>query len=76
MLDITYCVHYSSAGPVPKQDLNDCHAEGIPEYTAPSKKDSTRNLLTTFSDTVEVRFPTKKGKFETVAGRWCAAIQS
>ena len=34
------------------------------------KKDSTKDLLTIFSDLVNVKFK-QNGYFETVRGRWC-----
>ncbi|KAF5378162.1 hypothetical protein D9615_007596 [Tricholomella constricta] len=61
-----------------EEDLDERQAQGIPERAAPSKKDSTRDLLTVFSDRLEASFPCGKGEFETLEGRWAeteASIQ-
>ncbi|KAF5368777.1 hypothetical protein D9615_010411 [Tricholomella constricta] len=54
-----------------EEDLDERQAQGIPERAAPSKKDSTRDLLTVFSDRLEASFPCGKGEFETLEGQWC-----
>jgi hypothetical protein len=40
------------------------------------KKDTTKDLLTIFSDIVTVQFKKKSGAIETVKGRWCFPCKS
>lgn len=40
------------------------------------KKDTTKDLLTIFSDIVTVQFNKKNGAVETVRGRWCLPCKS
>ncbi|KAF8238858.1 hypothetical protein L208DRAFT_1064729, partial [Tricholoma matsutake] len=50
--------------------LDKHQGEGIASK-CPSKKDSMRDLLTVFSQTLKVSFKTKAGP-ELVTGRWCS----
>lgn len=51
-------------------DGNDDRDRYIPqEYNV--KKDSTKDLLTVFSDLVTVKFRQQNGDVETAKGRWC-----
>jgi hypothetical protein len=50
--------------------LDDIHRAGIPDQKA-VKADSTRDMLTVFTDKVSVKFTHKNGGTETVKGRWC-----
>jgi hypothetical protein len=53
------------------EDLNEHHAQGTPSIVA-SKKNTTRDLLTIFSDRIDVAFKKQKtGTVEMVEGRWC-----
>lgn len=52
-----------------QSDLEERHHAGIPDILT-VKKDSTKDMLTIFSERVDVKF--KKGeKNETITGRWC-----
>jgi hypothetical protein len=54
---------------IDESDLEEHHRAEIPTLL-PVKKDSTKDLLTIFSDRVTVKF--KSGEtFETIKGRWC-----
>lgn len=42
----------------------------------PTKVDTTKDLLTIFSDRVDVKFMKKDGSYEVVRGRWCLVCKS
>jgi hypothetical protein len=51
-------------------DENDDREFSIPQQLN-VKKDSTKDLLTIFSDLVTVKFKRNSADMETVRGRWC-----
>jgi hypothetical protein len=59
-----------------KLQNDDCDGDdGDVEVAAPYEKavktDSARDLLTVFSDRIDVKFTKKDGSFEVLKGRWC-----
>ena len=51
------------------------HKEDLPDVSAPTmsivKTDSTKDLLTCFTEKVKVKFSKADGTFEVLRGRWC-----
>ena len=50
--------------------LQEQHQADIPAY-GKTKKDTTKDLRTVFSDRTPVTFKLKGGEMETLVGRWC-----
>ncbi|KAF5382025.1 hypothetical protein D9615_004467 [Tricholomella constricta] len=57
-----------------EQDLNDDHAQGIPNVR-PIKKDRTRDILTIFGDREKQSF-VESGVNKTYEGRWCLVCKA